>query len=260
MAVHFYSRVLEFGLCKELHTPSEMQGPREQMLSGRLSLYPDAQCSPWLAQIGYLVNIRWQTDCCPFTVGPPAGGHPVYTDRILVFTWETADSLCLTPLCRNSVRVTQQSSFFWLHRVLVVACGIQVPQQGWNPAPLYQEQRVLATGPPGNSPSSPLDSIFIYALHTSYQFFGLYFHPQSRMRVFLLSPSIPRSLKPFCLARPVQHIISCMNSEPVFSYGGNALNCVSQTQECWEHHNWLCISQRTGGPLISWVYRDYSVY
>ena len=39
----------------------------------------------------------------------------------------------------------------WLHRVLVVACGIQFPDQGSNPAPLYWEHRVLATGPPGNS-------------------------------------------------------------------------------------------------------------
>ena len=41
--------------------------------------------------------------------------------------------------------------FIWLHRVLVVAHGNQFPDQGSNPAPLYREHRVLATGPPGNS-------------------------------------------------------------------------------------------------------------
>ena len=55
---------------------------------------------------------------------------------------------------------------FWLHRVLVaargifvaafkllvVACGIQFPDQGSNPGLLDWEHRVLATGHPGKSP------------------------------------------------------------------------------------------------------------
>ena len=32
---------------------------------------------------------------------------------------------------------------------LVVACGIQFPDQGWNLGPLHWEQGVSATGPPG---------------------------------------------------------------------------------------------------------------
>ena len=36
--------------------------------------------------------------------------------------------------------------FIWLHWVLVVACGIQFPEQGLNPGPLHWELRVLATG------------------------------------------------------------------------------------------------------------------
>ena len=32
---------------------------------------------------------------------------------------------------------------------LVVACGIQLPDQGWNLGPLHWEQGVSATGPPG---------------------------------------------------------------------------------------------------------------
>ena len=35
--------------------------------------------------------------------------------------------------------------------LLVEACGIQFPDQGWNPDPLHWEQGALATGPPGNS-------------------------------------------------------------------------------------------------------------
>ena len=53
--------------------------------------------------------------------------------------------------------------FIWLHRVLVVAHGNQFPDQGSNPAPLYREHRVLATGPPGNS----LLSTFLLTLPTS---------------------------------------------------------------------------------------------
>ena len=53
--------------------------------------------------------------------------------------------------------------FIWLHRVLVVAHGNQFPDQGSNPAPLYREHRVLATGPPGNS----LQSTFLLTLPTS---------------------------------------------------------------------------------------------
>ena len=34
--------------------------------------------------------------------------------------------------------------------LLVVACGIQFPDQGSNPGPLHWEHGVLATGPPGN--------------------------------------------------------------------------------------------------------------
>ena len=42
--------------------------------------------------------------------------------------------------------------FFWLHWALVVACGIQFPDQGSNPGPLHWERGVLTTGPPGKSP------------------------------------------------------------------------------------------------------------
>ena len=38
--------------------------------------------------------------------------------------------------------------------VLVAACGIQFPDQGWNPGPLHWEHGVLATGPPEKSQSS----------------------------------------------------------------------------------------------------------
>ena len=41
--------------------------------------------------------------------------------------------------------------FIWLLWVLVVAYGIQLPDQGWNPGPLHWELRVLATGPPEKS-------------------------------------------------------------------------------------------------------------
>ena len=36
-------------------------------------------------------------------------------------------------------------------KLLVAACGIYFPDQGWNPGPLHWKCRVLATGPPGKS-------------------------------------------------------------------------------------------------------------
>ena len=41
---------------------------------------------------------------------------------------------------------------------LVVACGIQFPDQGSNPGPLHWEHGILPTGPPGKSRRLLLDS------------------------------------------------------------------------------------------------------
>ena len=41
--------------------------------------------------------------------------------------------------------------FIWLCWVLVVACGVELADQGWNLSPVHWECRVLATGPPGKS-------------------------------------------------------------------------------------------------------------
>ena len=35
--------------------------------------------------------------------------------------------------------------------LLVAACEIQFPSQGWNLSPLHRECSILATGPPGKS-------------------------------------------------------------------------------------------------------------
>ena len=41
--------------------------------------------------------------------------------------------------------------FIWLCWVLVVACGIWFPDQGWDPGTLHWKRGVWATGPPGKS-------------------------------------------------------------------------------------------------------------
>ena len=41
---------------------------------------------------------------------------------------------------------------FFLFRQCRMACGILVPDQGWNPCPLQWKCGVLTTGLPGNSP------------------------------------------------------------------------------------------------------------
>ena len=56
----------------------------------------------------------------------------------------------------------------WLYWVLVAACAIWFPYQGWNPRPLHWEHGVLATGPPGKSFLDflrlPLESSFFLGL------------------------------------------------------------------------------------------------
>ena len=47
--------------------------------------------------------------------------------------------------------------FIWLHRVLVVACGIQFPNEDQTQGPSIESSRVLAAGPPGE----PL-SLFLF--------------------------------------------------------------------------------------------------
>ena len=44
-------------------------------------------------------------------------------------------------------------------RLLVVACGIQFPDQGWNLGPLHWERRVLPTGSSGKSHTIPCSLI-----------------------------------------------------------------------------------------------------
>ena len=46
-------------------------------------------------------------------------------------------------------------------RILVAACGIQLPNPGLNLGPLYWESVVLATGSPGKSHWASSDSVFI---------------------------------------------------------------------------------------------------
>ena len=47
--------------------------------------------------------------------------------------------------------VFKKCVFIWLHQVVVAACGIEFPDEGWNLNPLHWECRVLATVPPGKS-------------------------------------------------------------------------------------------------------------
>ena len=63
-----------------------------------------------------------------------------------------AGGLCAEGCCGLTyVFVLNSILFIWLCWVLVVACGVEVADQGWNPSPLHWEYRVLATGPPGKS-------------------------------------------------------------------------------------------------------------
>ena len=58
---------------------------------------------------------------------------------IYIFIW----------LCQ--ILVATHRTFSCAYELLVMACGIQFPDQALNPGPLHWELRGLATGPPGRS-------------------------------------------------------------------------------------------------------------
>ena len=57
------------------------------------------------------------------------------------------------------------------HMNLVAACGIQFLDHGLNPGPLCWKHGVLATGPPGKSPSHFLIELFFFLDVELYEFF-----------------------------------------------------------------------------------------
>ena len=71
--------------------------------------------------------------------------HPVPHPRAL--TQESANS----PSRATCLFFFFTMYIFWLHWVLVAACGLWFPDQGSNLGPLHWEPWVLATGPPGKS-------------------------------------------------------------------------------------------------------------
>ena len=87
--------------------------------------------------------------------------------------------------------------FIWRHQDLVAACkllivawGIQFPDQGSTLGPLYRERGVLATGPPGKSQGD-----FILTFHFEH-FISLYVRNACSMMISvqgLLSPGTPEA-------------------------------------------------------------------
>ena len=55
--------------------------------------------------------------------------------------------------CRIFFQLQQEESLVAACKLLVAAYGIQFPNQAVNPGPPHWEGRILATGPPGKSPS-----------------------------------------------------------------------------------------------------------
>ena len=88
--------------------------------------------------------------------------HPRSFKGLVAQSVSETPPVCLLPKTVNSY-VRKQSTFFfvclllkvylciWLHRVLIVACGILVPRSGMEPGALHWELRVSATGRPGKS-------------------------------------------------------------------------------------------------------------
>ena len=51
-------------------------------------------------------------------------------------------------------------SWLWHSGSLAALCGIQFPHPKWNPGPLYREHRVLASGPPGKSQDTVINTMY----------------------------------------------------------------------------------------------------
>ena len=77
-------------------------------------------------------------------------------------------------------------------KLLVVACGIQFPNQGLNLGPLHWDPGVLAMGPPGKSPTLVLVSSLLFKLI----FFNVYhFSNKSHKNINKIKRLLPLILK-----------------------------------------------------------------
>ena len=59
----------------------------------------------------------------------------------------------VSPVCSKGISIYSLFFFFLTILLCYEACGILVPDQGWNLHPLYWKHGVLTTGLPGKSPS-----------------------------------------------------------------------------------------------------------
>ena len=73
--------------------------------------------------------------------------------------------MCLSRSTRDLQSSLQHAvSLVVAYKLLVAACGISFPDQESNQGPLHWELRVLATGPPGKSPST--NDFYILTLYS----------------------------------------------------------------------------------------------
>ena len=68
---------------------------------------------------------------------------------VCVIYWAVPGLSCVTRELQSSL--SHVGSLVVARGLVVVARGVQLPDQGSNPGPLHWEHRVLATGPPGKS-------------------------------------------------------------------------------------------------------------
>ena len=116
-------------------TPLSVGFPRQAYWSGLAFLSPENLPDPGIEPVSSALEGGF------FTTEPPGK---------LVFH-RSCTNLHSHQQCTN-VSFLKKYLFIWLCWVLLVACGIYLPDQGSNPGPLHLELRVLATGPPGKSP------------------------------------------------------------------------------------------------------------
>ena len=97
--------------------------------------------------------------------------------------------------------------FIWLCWVLVVTHGIQLPDQGLNLSPLHWEHGVLATGPPGKSPTGRFNAATCHGTFVAcmlWETLSDIFQDSKQRSV----PSWPAS---FCLKVPI-HLLTWLQS------------------------------------------------
>ena len=166
----------------------------------------------------------------------------------------TCQALCWRPTTPHAVLLAflalSVQILLRLRLVLLVACGIQFPDQGWNPGLPHWECEVLATGPPRSAPQlkflnsciSPHNSALrLYQYFAVlYQYFAVVAVVQSLRHIWLFTTSQTAVRQVSLLFAISPSLFKLMSIESVISRTLGCLWCFESTRtlDRWIHGLW----------------------